>query len=339
MHGLEIGSKGQVAFASRNEPAWHNLGTVFEGELTTSEMLKLAHLNDWDVRLESVKDVLGMISDNYDFVTEPFMVVRTNPFTRRNDVLATVGERYKVVQNEELFGFGDGILAGGGTWETAGSIRDGRVVFGSLSISRDIIVGDDDVTKLYLLVNTSHDGSVAVQASITPVRVVCQNTLNFALRNGVKQQFKMRHTQTIEGRMAQAREALNITFAYADEFEREMNELHKVPVTRDGFDKLFATLYPKPEKDVKGSMVKWEGKRDISMGIFTDTGDGPKTTQSLAGTAAGALNALSERIDWYRMPRGGNVDNLFIAASGFDPVVNAEKNRIRKAVLDFAQAA
>ncbi|QGH76531.1 hypothetical protein SEA_DAUBENSKI_247 [Streptomyces phage Daubenski] len=92
MHGLEIGSKGQVAFASRNEPAWHNLGTVFEGELTTSEMLALAHLNGWDVRLESVKDILGMISDNYDFVTEPYMVVRTNPFNGRNDVLATVGE-------------------------------------------------------------------------------------------------------------------------------------------------------------------------------------------------------------------------------------------------------
>jgi hypothetical protein len=83
-------------------------------------------------------------------------------------------------------------------------------------------------------------------------------------------------------------------------------------------------------------MVKWESKRDILMGIFTDTGDGPKTTQSLAGTMAGALNALTERIDWYRMPRGGNVDNLFIAASGFDPVVNVEKNRIRKAVLALA---
>lgn len=336
MHGLEIGSKGQVAFATRSEPAWHQLGTVFDGELTTDEMLTLAHLKGWNVRLESIKDVMGLVSDSYDFTVEPQMVVRTNPFTGRNDVLATVGERYKVVQNEELFGFGDGILAGGGTWETAGSIRDGRVVFGSLSIGREIKVGDDDVTNMYLLVNTSHDGSVAVQASITPVRVVCQNTLNFALRNGVKQQFKMRHTQTIEGRMAQAREALNITFAYADEFEREMNELFRVQCTKDKFDELFATLYPRPEKDVKGSMVKWESKRDLSMGIFMDSGDGPKTTQSLAFTMAGALNALTERIDWYRMPRKGEVDNLFIAASGFDPVVNAEKNRIRKAVLSLA---
>lgn len=329
MHGLEKGSRGQVAFASRQEPAWHQLGTVFDGELTTSEMLSLSYLSGWNVQLEALERK-GRTKKNM------FEVIRTNPFDGELDSLGIVAERYKVVQNEELFAFGDGILAGGGTWETAGSIKDGTQVFGSLRIGREIKVGDDDVTNLYLLVNTSHDGSTAVQASVTPVRVVCQNTLNFALRNGVKQQFKMRHTQTIEGRMAVAREALNITFAYADEFEREMNELFEVQVTKDKFDTLIQDLYPRPEKDVKGSMVKWESKRDILMGIFTDTGDGPKTTLSLAGTAAGALNALTERIDWYRMPRGGNVDNLFISASGFDPVVNTEKNRIRKAVLALA---
>lgn len=325
MHGLEQGSKGQVAFASRLEPAWHNLGTVFEGSLTTAEMLKLAHLSGWDVRLTELFRQ-GRTSKNL------FEVLRTNPFDGQTDALGVVAERYKVVQNEELFAFGDGVLAGGGEWETAGSIKEGTQVFGSLRISRDIVIGDDDVTKLYLLVNTSHDGSTAVMASVTPVRVVCQNTLNFALRHGVKQQFKMRHTQTIEGRMAQAREALNITFAYADEFQREMDELFAVSVTKDKFDEIVGYLYPKPEKDVKGSMVKWESKRDTLMGIFTDTADGPKTTQSLAGTGAGALNALTERIDWYRMPRSGNVDNLFVAASGFDAVVNAEKNRIRKGV-------
>lgn len=329
MHGLEKGSRGQVAFASRLEPAWHQLGTVFDGELTTSEMLSLSYLSGWNVQLEALERK-GRTRKNM------FEVIRTNPFDGELDSLGIVAERYKVVQNEELFAFGDGILAGGGTWETAGSIKDGTQVFGSLRIGREIKVGDDDVTNLYLLVNTSHDGSTAVQASVTPVRVVCQNTLNFALRNGVKQQFKMRHTQTIEGRMAQAREALNITFAYADEFEREMNSLFEVQCTKDKFDTLIQDLYPKPEKDVKGSVVKWESKRDILMGIFTDTGDGPKTTQSLAGTMSGALNALTERIDWYRMPRGGNVDNLFIAASGFDSVVNVEKNRIRKAVLALA---
>lgn len=333
MHGLEIGTRGQVAFASRLEPAWHNLGTVFDGELTTAEMLDLSYLSGWNVRLEELTRK-GRTSKT------KFEVLRDNPFDGEVDSLGIVAERYKVVQNEELFAFGDSILAGGGTWETAGSIKDGTQVFGSLSIGEDIIIGDEDVTKLYLLVNTSHDGSLAVMASATPTRVVCQNTLNFALRHDVKQQFKMRHTQTIEGRMAAAREALNLSFAYAGEWQREMEELFRVECTKQQFDKMISAIEgERPDKDVKGSFKKWDDKRDILMGIFTDTGDGPKTTLSTAGTMYGALNAFTERIDWYRMPRSGNVDNLFEAASGFNDVVNKEKNRILKIVKGFALAA
>ncbi len=86
---------------------------------------------------------------------------------------------------------------------TAGSIKGGRVVFGSLALQRETVLdpsGVADKVKTYLLINTSHDGSIAIQASITPVRVVCANTLNLALggkkkKNGIKQSFKIRHTQ------------------------------------------------------------------------------------------------------------------------------------------------
>jgi len=330
MHGLEIGSKGQVAFATRAEPAWHNLGTVFDGDLTvtTREMLNLAHLSGWDVRLNPVP------TEARD-TREYFEVLRTNPFDGLADRLAIVGERYKVIQNEGLFDFGDEILAGGGQWESAGSIKDGRVVFGSLKIDRSVVLdpsGAADTTNLYLLVNTSHDGSVSVQASITPVRVVCQNTLNFAL-SGVKQSFKMRHTQTVHGKMLAAREALGLTFQYADAFQAEAEALFAASVTKDKFDKIIKAVYPEPEKDVKGALKRWENKRDTLMGIFTGSNqDAPDTSIGVAGTGWGALNALTERIDWYRSPRGGNVNNLFAAASGFDPVVNAEKNKIKAAV-------
>ena len=134
-HDLETSANGEVAFASLREPAWHGLGTVFESELTTSEMLKLAHLDNWNVRLESVSDLVP----NYNFVSESFMVLRTNPFDQSTDVLSTVGERYKVVQNDELFSFADNMLDGG-RWETAGSIKNGRVVFGSLALDREAVL-------------------------------------------------------------------------------------------------------------------------------------------------------------------------------------------------------
>ena len=85
-HDLEIGSNGQVAFASLREPAWHKLGTVFNEEVSTSQMLELAHLNDWNVRLEEVALPDGFSSDRgYNYV------VRTNPFDNdQTDVLAQV---------------------------------------------------------------------------------------------------------------------------------------------------------------------------------------------------------------------------------------------------------
>ena len=162
---------GETAFASLREPAWHGLGEVFTEEVSTAEMLKKAKLNKWNVRLEDVEIPAGMESDkSYSFV------VRDNPFIQGNkDVLGIVGERYAPLQNEELFDFADNLLDNGGRWETAGSIKGGRVVFGALALERETVIdpnGVSDKVNTYLLVNTSHDGSVAIQASITPVRVV-----------------------------------------------------------------------------------------------------------------------------------------------------------------------
>lgn len=329
-HLLEEGKNGEVSFASLREPAWHGLGTVFQDEVTTSEMLDLAHLSNWNVRLEDV-----ILPDEYTSVKSNFMVVRNNPFEEnQNDVLGIVGDRYNVIQNEELFSFGDAILDGGGTWETAGSIKKGTVVFGALSIDKEITLdkdGANDKTKTYLLLNTSHDGSVAIQASITPVRVVCQNTLNLALRS-VKQSFKIRHTQSADGKVAQAREALGVTFAYMEQFEKSAQALYQTAMTEAEFLKIVGAIYPKPEKDAKGSMKKWENKIVTLQEILA--GD---TNKNISGTAWAGLNAMTERLDWYRNPRGGNSENNLASASGFDPVINAEKNKIYSTVLAFAK--
>ena len=121
---------------------------------------------------------------------------------------AVVGDRYRVFQNEDLFAFGDQLLDGGAAWESAGSIKQGRQVFGALRIDRDVVLdpqGISDTTETFLLVTTSHDGSAAIQALITPVRVVCQNTLNMAL-SGAQQTFKVRHTADTAGRVQAARQ-------------------------------------------------------------------------------------------------------------------------------------
>ena len=326
------------SFASFRQPAWHGLGTVFEEEVSTKEMLKLANLHKWDVRLEEVPTPEGFSSDK-----PYFFVSRTNPFQKdQTDILGIVGERYRVLQNEELFDFGDALLDGGGRWETAGSIKGGRQVFGSLALERETVLdpsGVSDKVNSYLLVNTSHDGSIAIQASVTPVRVVCANTLNLALGSGVgrnrsvKQSYKIRHTQTASGKIQAAREALGLANAYMDEFDKLAQEMIQQTVSNDKFQDIIRMAYPMPEADKKGAMSKWSTKveqlEDIYTGQFNDT---------IAGTAWGALNALTERIDWHRIGRKGSDEAVLAGASGFDPMVNAEKNRLLQVVRQAVAA-
>tara|TARA_R110000796_G_scaffold17833_1_gene54489 strand:- start:5069 stop:6076 length:1008 start_codon:yes stop_codon:yes gene_type:complete len=331
-HDLET-VNGQTSFASLRQPAWHGLGTVFTEEVTTKEMLDLANLNDWNVRLEDVGIPEGFASDkSYSFVT------RTNPFDRtQNDVLGVVGERYVPMQNEDLFDFGDLMLDGGGRWETAGSIKGGRQVFGSLALERETVLdpnGVGDKINTYLLINTSHDGSVAIQASITPVRVVCANTLNVALssvkgKKGIKQSFKIRHTATASGKVQQAREALGLANAYMDEFDIMAKDMIESEISKAKFDEIVALAYPAPTgEDKKGSYKKYETKIDLLQSIYVG-----QYNNTIAGTKWGAYNALTERLDWYRSARGGTNESILASASGFDPMINAEKNRLLKLVL------
>ena len=334
-HELET-QNGVASFASLREPAWHGLGTVFTEEKTTSEMLVAANLNNWNVRLEDMPIPSHLSSDK-----EYQYVVRTNPTDKtQTDILGVVGERYHVLQNEDLFSFGDNILDGGGRWETAGSLKGGRVVFGSLALERETVLdpnGVADVVKTYLLINTSHDGSIAIQASITPVRVVCANTLNVALnrtkkKDGVKQSFKIRHTQTANGKVQIARQTLGLANAYMDEFDKMAHAMIAKEISAKDFNDIILAAYPKPDKDTKGAVKKWENKVDTINDIYTGEYNG-----MISGNAWGAFNALTERLDWYRSARGGNNESILASASGFDPAINAEKNRLLTVVRNTLQ--
>ena len=333
-HNLEI-ENGEVAFALRGAPAWHNLANrIFSSdeEVTTQLMLDESKLSNWNVRLSPITD---HISEDWNDVSNAHLVLRDNPFNGGTDVLATVGKRYKPIQNEELFAFADAIHDADPNcrWESAGSLRKGKVVFGTVEIPRTMVLdpqGANDETKLYLIVWTSHDGSVAVQAAVTPVRVVCQNTLNFAMKQA-KQSFKIRHTQTAEGKIQIARETLGLTLGYFDEFEKQAQALFNQSITDAEFSKLIRTIYPKPEDDKsKQALTKWENK----VVLIDDLYHNSPTNATIKGTKWGALNALTERLDYYRSARG-NGETLMAGASGFDPVLTAEKNKLMRMVATF----
>jgi phage/plasmid-like protein (TIGR03299 family) len=337
-HKSEV-EKGEVSLAVnlRNQPAWHSFANkVFNQDeaVTTAQMLDGAKLSNWNVRLSPVAEYLP---ESWNSLKDNQLVIRDNPYTDgQTDVLSVVGARYKTVQNEELFSFADNLHDGNSEvyWESAGSLKGGNVVFGTMAVPRTIVLdpnGVNDETKLYLIVWTSHDGSVAVQSAITPVRVMCQNTLNLAMKKA-KQSFKIRHTQTVDGKIAAAREALGLTFAYADEFEKQANELFQIEIDNAKFSKIINAMYPKPEKDAKGSIKKWENKIVLLDELYHNS----PTNANIKGTAWGVVNALTERLDYYRTARKDG-DSLMAGASGFDPVVTAEKNKIVKQVLALAK--
>jgi len=304
-HNLET-ENGEVAFALRGAPAWHNLANrIFskDEEVTTQLMLDEAKLSNWNVRLSPLTE---HISEEWNDVSQAQLVLRTNPFNQKDPTCR---------------------------WESAGSLRKGKVVFGTVEIPRTMVLdpqGANDETKLYLIVWTSHDGSVAVQAAVTPVRVVCQNTLNLAMRNA-KQSFKIRHTQTADGKIAVARETLGLTLGYFDEFEKQAQALFAQSITDAEFSKLIKTIYPKPADDAsKVALTKWENK----VVLLDDLYHNSPTNATIKGTKWGALNALTERLDYFRSGRG-NSETLMAGASGFDPILTAEKNKLMRMVATF----
>jgi hypothetical protein len=129
-----------------------------------------------------------------------------------------------------------------------------------------------------------------------------------------------------------ARETLGLANAYMDSFDIMAKQLFETEVNAKVFNDIILNAYPKPTGESKGAIKKWENKVDVINDIYTGTFNG-----MIAGNGWGAFNALTERLDWYRSSRGGNNESILAAASGFDPMINAEKNRLLTVVKDTLQ--
>ena len=327
-----IETKGKVAaFASRAVAAWHRLGTVFgkDDKMTTADMLAVSHTGGWNVRLRPLGEALSSV---YGEVPNSFVVERDNPFTPGQvDALAVVGKRYREVQNEEVAEFGTliGELSSY-QWETMGSLDKGRRFFGALGLTDDLVLdpkGRADKVARYLTVASSHDGTMQVTVIKTNVRVVCANTLAVALRDN-SGKFTARHTGDIKKRILDAQAALGMAVAYDEAFEAEAQAMIEREINRDEFFALVESIYAKPEADVKGAEKKWADKIDLIDAIYRGQADQGDTNSVITGTVWGAVNALTERIDYYRKPRSDNPEGIILGAAGFDPNANAQRQLI-----------
>lgn len=193
-------------YTGRTVP-WHGLGISVLEAPGSAAALELAGL-DWQVLQKELVTDDGIPVDGF----------KANVRDRDNRVLGVVTDRYKVVQNEEAFAFTDELLGEGVTYETAGSLQEGRRTWILAKLPQRYIISGDEITP-YLVFMNSHDGTGAIKAAMTPIRVVCQNTLNLALL-AAKRSWSTNHVGDIRGKMEDAK----YTLLYADQYMAELGK-------------------------------------------------------------------------------------------------------------------
>jgi len=144
-------------------------------------------------------------------------------------VLGVVSDRYRIVQNDEAFAFTDALLGEGVRYETAGSLQGGRRVWMLAKLPEKYIIAGERIEP-FLVFSNSHDGSAAIKVCMTPIRVVCQNTLNLALTEA-RRSWSAKHTGNVQSRMHEARETLGLAHAYMESLGVEFNRLSNIKVT------------------------------------------------------------------------------------------------------------
>ena len=245
----------ETMFYTREKP-WHGLGTMVMEAPASADALALAGL-DWNVIQKPVVTEDGI----------PIPGFKANLRDTDEKVLGIVTDRYKVVQNLDAFSFTDELLGEGVTYETAGSLQEGRRTWLLAKLPQRYIISGDEITP-YLVFMNSHDGTGAIKAAMTPIRVVCQNTLNLALSTA-KRYWSTNHTGDIRGKMEDARYTLLYADQYMAELGKAIDSLTRVKLTDRQVYEYIDALFPlleNPTEQQKKNILKM--KEEMKLRYF-----------------------------------------------------------------------
>lgn len=324
-HNLDT-TNGQTSFVSAREDAWHRLGTVLPDSFTAEDAMEKGLLGGWNVRKTPLladvdvpveldptdRELLELTGGEAPTeriqvsVPNKYAVVRDNPVVRGQiDALGVVGGTYHPIQNEAHAEFLNTLVEESGAhFETAGAIQDGRKVFITMKLPNHINVGGVDQVDTYLAAINSHDGSLPFTIMVTPVRIVCQNTLNLAWE-GASSRVKIRHTVNSQASVvSKARETLDMSFGYLDHFQEEAERLINTSLTTLEFEKLVHRAFGAHEEMAPAVATRRETHVDELMRLFSDS----YTHEGLRETAWAGLNTLTEWFDHYAPVRGAQAD-------------------------------
>ena len=298
------------------ETPWHGLGTKVLDAPASKEALALAGL-DWRVLQEPIYTSAEEVIDGY----------KANVRDSDRRVLGVVTDRYKVIQNDEAFAFTDGLLGEGVRYETAGSLQGGRRVWLLAHMPHEYIISGERISP-YLLFSNTHDGSGAIKVALTPIRVVCQNTLNLALSEA-KRSWSMIHTGDIREKMQEARDTLFLAEHYMDELGKEFESLRMKKLTDKQVLEYIEVLLPieddftpQQEKNMKRL------REDMKIRYF----DAPDL-QGVGKNAYRFVNAVSDFATHAEpLRRTANYkENLFSRTVDGNPVIDKAYQMVRAA--------
>lgn len=296
----------ETMFSTREKP-WHGLGTIVANAPASTEALRLAGL-DWQVYQQPIFTNFGECISGY----------RANVRSTDNRVLGVVSDRYKVVQNVEAFEFADELLGEGVRYETAGSLQGGRKIWLLARLPKTYVMAGDRISS-FLVFSNSHDGSGAVRVAITPVRVVCNNTLNLALATA-KRSFSMIHVGDIKGKVKMARETLFMADEYMGKLGHELAWLNEKKINYEQVEDYINELLPLAKDATEITQKNVKKQRSDMARRYYEAPD----LKPLDHTAYRFINAVSD-FATHAAPLRRTADyqeNLFSRTIGGNPMID-----------------
>lgn len=289
------------------ETPWHGLGTKVMEAPDSEGALIAAGLN-WNVIQEPI----------FTGENEPIRGYKANIRDSDRRVLGVVTDRYKVIQNHEAFAFTDELLGQGVRYETAGSLQDGKKVWLLAHMPHEYIISGERISP-YLLFSNTHDGSGAIKVALTPIRVVCNNTLNLALSTA-KRSWSMVHTGDIRSKMQEARDTLFMAERYMDELGKEFEALRLKKLSDQKVMEYIEILLPVEDGSTPQQIKNIERLREDMKIRYFDAPD----LQDTGKNAYRFINAVSD-FATHAKPLRRTVnykENLFARTAEGNPLID-----------------
>lgn len=305
--------------AYAGETPWHGLGVKVPGDLSPEQMLEKAGL-DWTVRkIPAYAEVAG----ERVAVGRSVLVRETD-----NTILDTVSDDWNVLQNHQAFEFfHDFVNAGDMDMHTAGSLRNGQIVWALAKVHESFELFDGDQVDSYLLFTNPHKYGWSIDVRFTPIRVVCNNTLTLSLNTESKSVVKVSHRREFEPDMV--KEALGIAKEKLAKYKEMASYLGSKKYTTAKLTDYFKEVFP-----VLGTSI--EKRKDLSKTATTaldviHTQPGANFAEGSWWSAFNTVTYITDHL------HGRNADNrLTNAWFGQGKVL---KNKALETAIKYAEAA